>query len=387
MGLSNISKALLLFDDPQLAWPAIHIAGTNGKGSVSWKLAKAFQLSNIRCGLFTSPHLSSFRERVQIDFNPIPEGFCASLLESIHKKMAAAGLKLTFFEMATLLAFIYFREEKVDVAVIEAGLGGLLDTTNVLKPLLSVITSISYDHTAILGETLGEIAAQKGGIIKPRVPVVIGPSAAFPEILQLARQNESPLIQVLGNFSDYSQENRAVAEACLKELQAHFHFTQVESALDALPPCRFEKVPIEVLRHGAFASFPEACVILDVAHNPSGIAKLIGKLNLEYPGAPHHFLVNFSAHKDVRGMMALLQQAAASLTVIQSSHPRLMHSSHLQALGSSPEPSLPPKEALKSALKRGGVVVICGSFFIMQEVRSLLGYQEDSDSGIWQERL
>ena len=170
--LGNIVELLDFLGNPQNNFKTVHVAGTNGKGTVSHTLASIFQECGYKTGLYTSPHLLDFRERIRINGQMIPEQNVIDFIGDNKEKFEE--MQLSFFEMATGMAFDYFAKEKVDIAIIEVGLGGRLDSTNVIKPELSVITNISLDHVAMLGNTLAEIAAEKAGIIKPNTPVVIG---------------------------------------------------------------------------------------------------------------------------------------------------------------------------------------------------------------------
>jgi dihydrofolate synthase/folylpolyglutamate synthase len=176
------ARLMATLDDPHKAYPSIHIAGTKGKGSVAAMCAFALRAAGYKVGLYTSPHLQDFRERIRV-LSPadpdglIPEASFIRIMERI-KQVAGQFPDITWFEILTAVAFLYFAEAEVDVAVVEVGLGGRLDATNVLTPLVSVITSLSLDHTRFLGNTLSEIAFEKGGIIKPGVPVVIAPQKA-----------------------------------------------------------------------------------------------------------------------------------------------------------------------------------------------------------------
>ncbi len=170
--LGNIVELLEFLGNPQNNFKTIHVAGTNGKGTVSHTLASIFQECGYKTGLYTSPHLLDYRERIRINGQMIPEQNVIDFIDENKEKFEE--MQLSFFEMATGMAFDYFAKEKVDIAIIEVGLGGRLDSTNVIKPELSVITNISLDHVAMLGNTLAEIAVEKAGIIKPNTPVVIG---------------------------------------------------------------------------------------------------------------------------------------------------------------------------------------------------------------------
>jgi dihydrofolate synthase / folylpolyglutamate synthase len=170
--LTNILHFSQKLGDPHKKFRSIHVAGTNGKGSVSHMLASILQEAGYKVGLHTSPHLKDYRERIKIDGKDVPEGFVVDFISA--NKDFLETYKLSFFEMSVGMAFDYFSKEKVDIAIIEVGMGGRLDSTNIITPLLSVITNIGLDHTQFLGETLPEIAGEKAGIIKSGIPVVIG---------------------------------------------------------------------------------------------------------------------------------------------------------------------------------------------------------------------
>lgn len=196
-GLGNIRAMLGALGNPQDAYPVIHVAGTNGKGSTAHTIAAILQSAGYRTGLFTSPHLVDFRERIRIDGVMISRSEVVDFMEK-YGKAPEGGWQPSFFELTTAMAFDCFRRHNVDVAVIEVGLGGRLDATNVVNPCLSVITNISFDHVKLLGDTLEKIAYEKAGIIKSGVPVVIGESALFPEVRSVfaakAEQEHAPAI-------------------------------------------------------------------------------------------------------------------------------------------------------------------------------------------------
>ena len=200
-GLERIAEFCRLLGNPQRNYFTIHVAGTNGKGSVSHLLASILQQAGYRTGLFTSPHLQDFRERIRVDGEMIPKQKVVNFVDKHHDKMVE--LKLSFFEMTAALAFDYFAQSDVEVAVIETGLGGRLDATNVILPVLSVITNIGLDHTNLLGDTHAKIAAEKGGIIKKSIPVVIGEAdERCNDVLeQIAAANRSRVIYAEQEFT------------------------------------------------------------------------------------------------------------------------------------------------------------------------------------------
>ena len=171
-GLANTLALDEHFGHPHQAYATVHVAGTNGKGSVSHTIASILQESGYRIGLYTSPHLVDFRERIRVNGKPVSEDYVVDFVDK--ERSFFEPLHPSFFEVTTALALKYFRDMEVDIAIIEVGLGGRLDCTNIITPLVSVITNISFDHTQFLGDTLAKIAAEKAGIIKKGVPVVIG---------------------------------------------------------------------------------------------------------------------------------------------------------------------------------------------------------------------
>lgn len=196
-GLRNTRSLMAGLDSPHLAVPVIHVAGTNGKGSVSWKLAKACEAAGLRTGLFTSPHISSARERVRINGVPISEEGVIAGLEAVERVIDAEGNPATFFERVTALAMRHFDEQNVDIAILEAGLGGRLDSTNVVEaPLAAVLTTVGMDHTSVLGDTAEQIAWEKSGIAKPGRPFVAGPCTPQALAMTYARARRSPFVAV-----------------------------------------------------------------------------------------------------------------------------------------------------------------------------------------------
>lgn len=314
---------------PERKFPSVHIAGTNGKGTVAYKMATVLQENGYRVGLFTSPHLLTYRERIQINGKMISE---VEVVEGLEKILPFAK-NPKFFEVTTLLAFDYFAENEVDIAIIEAGLGGRLDATNILTPLLSIITSISWDHVPILGESLEEIAAEKSGIIKPGVPCVIGKSADY----EVIRKKGCPLYVT-------SNDPKKIAEKGLKLLPFEVEET---SGLKRDPPCRFEK-------HGD--------VILDVAHNPAALKRLFDRVAREYPGKKIHVLFGMSKDKEIQKALEIVNERSDHVSFLIPHHPRLHHF----------EKTISAEEGLKLAKREGALCIVTGSFYLMKDLLPLL---------------
>lgn len=298
LGLRNIQTLLGASGNPEREYPAVHVAGTNGKGSVTALLGAMLRAAGLRVGRFTSPHIIDLPERFQVDGMCISEDALARHTEFFRRAAEPLASPPTFFELNTAIAFRWFAEEGVDVAVIEVGMGGRLDSTNVIRPLVSVITNIEYEHTQYLGNTLEKIAFEKAGILKEKVPAVAGETRPGPLGVILDRAGELECgVRVLGRDFQYSVrgsvweqafsyssgalriedaslglpgryqgENAAVAVAAAEVLREHFPAlntkTIVQGLSEARWPCRLERV------------LENPPVIIDVAHNVGGARRL-----------------------------------------------------------------------------------------------------------------
>lgn len=354
-----------LLDCPASSYPTIHIAGSNGKGSVALKIAKALELSGYKVGLYTSPHLFSPCERIMVDSVAIEKEELGEILQlcfEISDQMPLA-LKPAFFELITVAAFAYFQRKRVDVAVIETGLGGRLDATNLIHPVLSVITSISREHVTLLGEELESIATEKAGIIKEKVPVVLGPKARVQPIYDRAACMQSPVF-VSKKISDFfDEENSAVALLSLEHLASNFTFRAevIAAGLAVRPPCRFERIG------GA---------LFDVAHNPEAIFSLLQALYSFFPHRAFRFLVGFSKDKEYARCLELIADVATHIHLVQADSPRAapVEALKLAVCGEDPHlfsPHLSVQEgvsiAYMEALANDELLVVTGSFYIMAE--------------------
>jgi dihydrofolate synthase / folylpolyglutamate synthase len=389
----------------------IHVAGTNGKGSVCLKIANALQQQpGNKVGLFCSPHVSSFRERMQVNGEMITEEEVVELLPHIYDLCIQYDIPATFFEITTALAFAFYAKRGANVVVLETGLGGRLDATNVINnPALTVITSIGLEHTRILGDTIELIAREKGGIIKPGRPVLVGPHCPHEVLQQCAKEKgggpyyvPSLVFGTLQDFvpkevtdeeeiTDYDLENQHIAKASLALLKkSHpgimtaLTFEMIEVGTSVRPPCRFEEI-----QHG------DITVILDVAHNPPAMEYLVRKLETTYPAASFRFVVGMSSDKDLMqcagALLSVVKRDASRIHLVEAAHPR---AAKLEAILEA-EPSLMAtaqydlddrsitrqvESALLLASKQKDILVVCGSVFLMAEAREALGFQEPRDS-------
>lgn len=396
LDLTNIQALHEAMGFPARRLRTIHVAGTNGKGSVTTKIAHALTLSGYKVGRYTSPHISCFRERICINGCPISKEQLCTYLPSIMRTAETQGIPYSFFEVTTLLGLIFFAEQQVDVAVIETGLGGRLDATNIIHPELCVITSISLDHTALLGNSLEEIAREKGGIIKKSVPVVLGPHANFALLHELARSLQAPVHlspAINEEPQDYDTENRAISFTALKYLQQTWSIPE-SSLLEGLkkrPPCRMEEVTNATLGNSTLPSLrsPPHPIILDVAHNPDGIVRLLEALSTHFPAKPIYVLCAFSEDKDLTPMLRPLLRASCGATVSAAPSPRALSAEALlhQARVLFPHKPIEGRASLRDALdhaagqaaQSGALLLICGTFFMMADIREILGFQEERD--------
>lgn len=331
-GLENIEALMDITDHTERKFKAVHIAGTNGKGSVAHLLASYFQERGCKTGLFTSPHLVDFRERIRLNGEMISEEAVMAFFNKFQAQFDQ--LEPSFFEMTTALAFHYFAEQKVDVAVIEVGLGGRLDSTNVLSPLLSVITNISLEHTQMLGDTIAKIAKEKAGIIKPKTPVVIGEfhPESFPIFEDIANQKDAPLFlaennySFSGNFDDLSVIDvmgNTLYEHLRMPLQGEYQlknlktFLQATEVIEELWPAEKDVVPQAIQNMVSNTGFQgrwqilrrEPLTICDVGHNPGGLRLTMQQLK-QYSCRQLRMVFGMVKDKDVEQVIGMLPQDA-----------------------------------------------------------------------------
>jgi dihydrofolate synthase/folylpolyglutamate synthase len=423
--LDRMRRLLSLIGDPHLALQAVHIAGTKGKGSTAAMVASVLTAADYRTGLYTSPHLERIEERMAIDGAICPaERFVAlaARLQDAAERLDSVDGGPTFFEITTAIAFLHFAESQVDAAVLEVGLGGRLDSTNVCRPEVSIITSISFDHMKQLGNTLAAIAGEKAGIIKPGVPVVSGVVNAEPRqvIASKAREAGARLYQRGVDFDfarvqrtadgaeglDYSEpaadgsKTRSTALAGLKlGMPGKHQAANAACAVAAIMRLRERgwNVPERALRAGLTqARCPgrieilpaRPAVVLDVAHNPASIAALIDVLEERLPGRRRVLIFASSKDKDYADMLRLLLPRFAAVVLTQYVHnPRAMDCDELHAVarqllaagltGRSPamQVAADPPAAWSAAQGLAGpddAICITGSFFLAAELRPLV---------------
>ena len=382
-GLENTRKLAELVGNPQNQLHFIHVAGTNGKGSTCAMLESVYRAAGLRVGLFTSPHLVSFRERMQVNRQLIREKDVVELVERMQPWLNefSSDNHPTFFEAVTVMALKYFAEQKCDLVIWETGLGGRLDATNIVTPLASVITNVQYDHQKWLGNTLAQIAAEKAGIIKPGVPVITGAEdpRALAVIGETAIQRRSRLTLVtpattqhppldslrLPLLGRYQRMNAAVALVTVRELT-----TQLPVSEDALRaglssvrwPGRLQLVELNGGRR----------VLLDAAHNSSGATTLRATLEEHFSGSRPTFILGIMQDKDWDLMCEILAPLAGRIACVEVSSERSADPEQLRdaCRRTNPEVEVVVCQTLAEALTQTDTepfVVIAGSIYLVGE--------------------
>ncbi len=397
--LERVSAALALFDDPQHRFRVCHVAGTNGKGSTAAMMHAVLSAQGHRVGLYTSPHLESFTERIRVGRRRITQAAVASLVREVAERTGRAAIALSFFEFVTVMAFLHFARHEVDVAVVEVGLGGRLDATNVVRPSVCVVTTISRDHEHFLGTRIGDIAREKGGIIKAGVPVVFGalPPAASRVLRRIAREREAPMREWGKDFSvaprppdrfdyhgrewrldglrlglrgGYQRHNAGVALAALE-------------ALNAVLPVGAEAVRAglaSVRWAGRFELLPGTPpVLLDGAHNLGGVEALVNEARGLFGGGKVRLLFASMGDKGWPAMLRALCAVSREVVLTRNPSPR---GAPLEALRGAVPPGLPvtvvedPAEAISGLMtdrrRRDDPILVAGSLYLVGTVRAAL---------------
>lgn len=397
----DLTNTLLLCErlgNPHKKFKTIHVAGTNGKGSVSHMLAAIFQNSGYKTGLYTSPHLYDFRERIRVNGIMCDKDFVADFVERI--KSAINEIEPSFFEITVAMAFDYFSKQEVDIAIVEVGLGGRLDSTNVITPELSVITNIGWDHMNMLGNTLEEIAFEKAGIIKQRVPVVIGEKKKETEgvFRKVAAGKDAPIYFAEERFSvsnykllndsitvSVSRQNSPTADyqLDLAGIYQTKNILTVLQAIELLPQWNIKdgdikKALINVKQLTGLGGrweviHEEPTVVLEVAHNKNGIEQMLLHLeNIKYDKL--HIILGMVKDKDATQVLELLPNSAryyftnAHIPRALDAKDLLLKASEYNLAGDRHENvNLALRNALSNA-STNDVIVVCGSIFLVAEV-------------------
>ena len=403
-GLSRTRTLLAALGDPHRQLKFVHVAGTNGKGSTAAMLAACLQAAGYRVGLYTSPFINRFNERIQVDGEQIPDRALVQLVEQVKPAADAMADVPTEFEIITALGMLWFAQQRCDIVVLEVGLGGTLDSTNVIDPPeCAVITALGMDHVKELGPTLAEIASAKAGIIKPGSPVVSygGAPEADAVIARAAARQNAPLtvvdfakLNVRGGDLDgvnfdfdglenihlpligsYQPKNAAVAITALRVLRQrgwNIPESAIRQGLERVSwPGRFE-----LLRHSP-------AFLLDGSHNAHGMRATVQSLRDRFPGQKFVFLLSIMADKDVDEMLELLLPLAKQFVTVAAHTPRAMPAQtlaeHIRVRGGMAEPAPSIEAGVARAVALGGSGPVCalGTLYFSGEVRTAFAQQTD----------
>ena len=425
LDLSRVHALVQALGDPHRKYRSVHIAGTKGKGSVSAMIASILRAAGYKTGLYTSPHLQRFTERIRVDEREIDQAELVELVDILKPHLEAIH-QLTVYEIITALAFLYFARKEIEVAVFEVGLGGRLDATNVITPLASVITSLSYDHMHLLGTSLSDIAREKAGIIKAGVPVISAPQQHEAErvVVDTARSLDSPL-SLVGRDWLYSPGTRDLsgqtlyvwssAEQSLMDayvesaggeewapprywipLLGHHQVVNGAVAHATIQILKAQGVEVEeqaIQRGFQETNWPgrfqilstDPVLVVDAAHNRDSALKLRIALDDYFPSRPVTLIYGASADKDIPGMLLELVPRLSRLIVTRADHPRASDPEDLARIahshGLKVEIEVPVEAALDRALEQTwteGVVLATGSLFIVGEILSAWEKRERS---------
>lgn len=376
--LTNITELCEYLGNPQTKFKTIHIAGTNGKGSTSHMLASILHEAGYKVGLTTSPHLKDFRERIRINGAMCEEEFVVKFVHQHEEKIIAQGA--SFFEIAIAMAFEYFAQQQVDIAVIETGLGGRLDSTNIILPELSIITNIALEHTQFLGDTLEKIAFEKGGIIKPNTPIVIGETTQETKkvFADLALERNSEILFAEEKFyqdlpsdliGSYQVKNRRTVLTAIEQLQNQHWTISEENISNGL----LNVVKNTNLRGRWDVLGQHPLIVADTAHNPHGLLEIAKQIN-EQPYKNLHLVLGFVNDKDVKESLSFFPKMA-TYYFCEPNVPRKLPIDELR--------NMVPKElkdihyfdsvdkalkAAKEAATENDFIYIGGSTFVVAEV-------------------
>jgi dihydrofolate synthase/folylpolyglutamate synthase len=404
----NLDNTIQLCEElgnPHLQFKSIHITGTNGKGSCSHMLASVMQANGYKTGLYTSPHITDFRERIRINGEEIPKLWVVDFIEKL--KPFIEMNQPSFFEITVGMAFSYFASQKVDIAIIEVGLGGLLDSTNIITPEVSVITNISLDHTNLLGNSIAEIATQKAGIIKSNVPVVIGESTSETEniFFTTSVMHQSPLYYANDLYQVVSQKLESNKQVLKVFDNSILQFATYELDLLGTYQAMNLKIVLSVLQvlknlgwnidaeesKNAIAATKKATgirgrfdivkenpmTILDVSHNEAGIREVM-KQTEQIPHKKLHIILGFVSDKDVPKVLKLFPKKA-SYYYTQAQIPRALPFEELKAFGELedlhgdgfPSISIALEKAFANANQKD-IILVTGSFFTLDEAYNFI---------------
>lgn len=392
-GLEAMNEALEKLQQPARNLPVIHIAGTNGKGSTLAFIEQMALAHGLKVGKFTSPCIKDVHDQIQINAEPIAE----VAMDHVFQQLAKAGISglLTDFELLTCAAFVHFANEHVDVVLLEAGMGGRFDSTNVVTPIVSIIPSIALEHTNFLGDTLAQIAQHKAGIIKDKVPVVVGrlPQQALDVVVNEASMKKAPLL-TLGEQIDvkldtrgdcyYNHEAGIIIPSLKRQLIGTHQADNLALALTAfLQFASVRKIELDVAKirqavektvvPGRFELVSDG-LIFDGAHNPASVKKLVETITTYFPGKRVEFVVGMLADKDIENVLRQLESVADTFYFVDVANERAAKAADLMALSIAVEKMVVTDVAalLQQPVNEQTVRIVTGSLYLLSEIRQQL---------------
>lgn len=392
-GLTAIQEALSLVGNPEKKLHVVHVAGTNGKGSTLTFLEAIAKEHGLRVGKFMSPCILDVHDQIQVANRPIT----TDEMDIVFEQMQQAGLsgKLTDFELLTVAAFLHFVDSHVDVALIETGMGGLLDSTNVVTPIVSIIPSIALEHTKFLGNTIASIAHHKAGIIKQNRPVIIGemPQEAKAVVYEEARTHKAPVLELGDQFyieqtasgEQYTNDENGLTFTIRNRKMKGQHqannmalaitaFFEVASTLNI--PVNLQSVITGVQQATVLGRYEEVlpAIILDGAHNPASAEKLVATIREDLPEESVTFVVGILADKDVKAVLRKLEQVSDCFYFVDIDNPRAMSAEELLQLSNAKEKNVLQDylSFIKEQSRMNNKTIVSGSLYLLAEIRSAL---------------
>ena len=392
-GLTAIQEALSLVGNPEQKLHIVHVAGTNGKGSTLTFLEEIEKEHGLRVGKFMSPCILDVHDQIQVASTPIN----TEEMDIVFEQMLQAGLsgKLTDFELLTVAAFLHFVNSHVEVALVEAGMGGLLDSTNVVTPIVSIIPSIELEHTKFLGNTISSIAHHKAGIIKQNCPVIIGEMSqeAKTVVYEEARTQKAPVLELGDQFyieptasgELYTNDENGLAFTILKRKMKGRHqannmalaitaFFEVASALNV--PVNLQSIIAGVQQATVLGRYEEVLpsIILDGAHNPASAEKLVATIREDLPEESVTFVVGILADKDVKAVLRQLEQVSDCFYFVDIDNPRAMPAEELLQLSNAKEKYILQDciAFIEEQSRMHNKTIVSGSLYLLAEIRSAL---------------
>ncbi|QOV12861.1 bifunctional folylpolyglutamate synthase/dihydrofolate synthase [Viridibacillus arvi] len=390
-GLTAITEALQLVGNPQENLSAVHVAGTNGKGSTITFIEHISKAHGLSTATFMSPCIEDVHDQIQLDEQPIT----SEEMDAVFKIMADAGLdgKLTDFELLTVAAFLAFERFEPDITIIECGMGGRFDSTNVVKPIVSVVPSIALEHTNFLGSTIESIAMHKSGIIKEGKPVVTGvlPTEAMEIFKQEAEKLCSPLLVYNENYTVIEENSKEIYMAndvripnltrTMPGLHQRSNMALAITAFNIFAQVNGVKTNVEAFRNGV-QSAQLACrfellapkLYIDGAHNPASAKSLVDAIQEQFPNEPIHFIVGMLGDKDIRGVLAELEKVGTTFTFVDVANDRAMAANEIMKMSNTVNKSTTYDilTTVQQKLLLNEVIIMTGSLYLLAKWRKIL---------------